>query len=131
MPVSAAQLLAAHLRGVDAVEQDLARVDLVEPHQQVDQGGLAGAGRPDDRDRLARLDGQRHVLDQRPVRRVAERHVVELDPAADSGRPGWLGRVGLLLGGVQQREHPLGRRDARLQQVGHAGNLGQRLAELP
>ena len=50
---------------VDAVEGDPAAVELVEPHHQVDQRGLAGAGRADDRDRLAR------VRDQREVRRSA------------------------------------------------------------
>ena len=37
---------------------------------------------PDDGDGLAGLGDQRQVLDQRVVRVVGERHVVELDPAA-------------------------------------------------
>ena len=56
-------------------------VDLVEAHQQVDQGRLAGAGRPDDGDRLARLDDEVEVLDERHVGQVAERDVLELDRA--------------------------------------------------
>ena len=50
---------------------------VVEAHQQVDQRGLAGAGRPDDRHGLAGLHDQGQVLDQRLVRLVAERHVLE------------------------------------------------------
>ena len=38
-----------------AVDRDPAAVDLVEAHQQVDERRLAGAGRADDGDRLARL----------------------------------------------------------------------------
>ncbi len=69
---------------------------------------LPGAGRADDSDGLARLDGQRQVLDQRLVRLVPERHVGELDPALHPGRPDRCVQVGRLLLGVQQLEYPLG-----------------------
>ena len=55
-------------------------VDLVEPHQQVDERRLAGAGRPDDRDRGARRDLEVEVVDERRLGLVAERHVRQLDP---------------------------------------------------
>ena len=61
---------------------------------------------------------------------VAERDVLERDPARARLGPRRLGRVGRLLLGVEQLEHPLGRGDAGLQQVRHARDLGQRLAEL-
>jgi hypothetical protein len=35
---------------VDAIHADGAAVDIVEAHQQVDEGRLAGAGQADDRD---------------------------------------------------------------------------------
>ena len=38
--------------------------------------------------------------------------------------------VGLLLGRVEHREHPLGGGDPGLHEVGHRGHLGQRLGEL-
>jgi hypothetical protein len=47
-----------------AVDRDPPAVDLVEAHQQVDEGRLAGAGRTDDRDRLAGLDVEVEVVDQ-------------------------------------------------------------------
>ena len=53
---------AAHLRDVDAVEGDRTAVELVEAHDQVDQRGLARAGRADDRDGLAGLGDERQVL---------------------------------------------------------------------
>ena len=39
----AAQVVAGHLAGVDAVDRDPPAVDLVEAHQQVDERRLAGA----------------------------------------------------------------------------------------
>ena len=50
-----AHVAATQVGDVLAVEQDAAAVELVEPHDEVDEGGLAGAGRADDRDRLAGL----------------------------------------------------------------------------
>ena len=61
--------------------RDRAAVDLVEAHDQVHERGLARAGRADDRDRLARLGDERQVLDERVLRVVGERDVVELDAA--------------------------------------------------
>ena len=42
--------------GVDAVDRDPPAVELVEPHQQVDERRLAGPGRTDDGDGHAGLD---------------------------------------------------------------------------
>ena len=98
---------------------------------QVDERGLAGAGRADDGDGLAGLGDERQVLDQRVVRVVRERDVVELDPTAGVGVVGRHGVVvGLLLGRVEQLEDPLGRGDARLEHVDHRRELGERLREL-
>ena len=68
-----AQIVAGHRPSVDTVDGDRARVDVVEPHDQVHQRRLARAGRPDDRDHVAGLGHQRQLLDQRLVRQVAER----------------------------------------------------------
>src|SRR5699024_5257616 len=47
------QVGAAEIPGVEAGEDDGAAGVLVEAHHEVDQGGLAGSGRADDRDRMA------------------------------------------------------------------------------
>ena len=54
-PEGAPQVVAGHVARVDAVDRDPPGVDLVEAHQQVDERRLAGAGRADDGDRVARL----------------------------------------------------------------------------
>ena len=99
---------------VPADAQD-ARLRLVEPADQVHDGGLAAAGRPDQRDRLPALDVQAEVGQHRLVGLVVEVHVVELDVAADGARierAVLIGDVGL---GVHQREDALGRGDGVLQ----------------
>ena len=88
-PDLAAQRGPRHRGDVVAVDRDPAGVELVEPHHQVDQRGLAGAGRPDDRDRLAGARDQGQVGDERPVLVVAERHVLEGDLAPAARRTAW------------------------------------------
>ena len=126
----AAQRRPRHRGDVDPVQQDLAAVDLVETLQQVDQGGLAGAGGAHDGDGLAGFGLHTQARDQRTLRGIAEVDITELDVPLDH-----LGQlaVGLRahLDGIQHLEDPLGRGDARLQQVGHRRDLGDRLGEHP
>ena len=85
MPDLRAQLLAPHAGDVDPVEGDASLVDLVEAHEEVDQRGLAGTRRPDDRHGLA---GRRPAksLDERLVGEVGERYVLERHLAPDDGQ---------------------------------------------
>ena len=108
-------------------------VELVEPHDEVDQGGLARAGGTDDRHGLTGLGDERQVGDQRALGVVGERHVFELDPPGGLGsREGGLGRlVRRLLGGVEELEDPLGRSQPGLEQVGHRRQHLERLGKLP
>ena len=50
----APEVVAGQVAGVDAVDEDAPGVDLVEAHQEVDEGRLAGAGRTHDGDRAGR-----------------------------------------------------------------------------
>ena len=50
MPNMLAQVAAGEVADVVPIHQDRAAVDIVEAHQQLDHGGLAGAGRADDGD---------------------------------------------------------------------------------
>lgn len=90
----------------------------------------AYAGGPDDGDHVTGLGHQREVLDHRLVRLVAERHRLELHPAAVHRAGILLDRIRHLLLGVEDFEDPLGRGDPGLQQVDHRTDLRERLAEL-
>src|SRR5207253_6435223 len=57
--------VAWQLARIDAVEADRAAIDLVEAHEQIDDGRLAGARRANDRDRLSRRNIEAEVLDER------------------------------------------------------------------
>ena len=78
-----AELVGGHILDGDAVDEDVAAGDFVEAHEEVDQGGLAGAGRTDDGDLHARLDLAREVLDGELLGIIAEANVPEFDFAAD------------------------------------------------
>ena len=75
--VIAPQRVACHLADIRSVHLDPSAVHIVEPHQKIDQRGLSAACRPDDRDPLSRFHVQGKVLDQRFVRHIAERHVLQ------------------------------------------------------
>ncbi len=123
--------MAGEVADVDAVERDAAAVELVEPHDEVDEGRLAGAGGSDDGHGLTGAHRQVEVLDERLVGRVGEGHALERHGTVRVLDAGRLDGVGLLLVGVEDLEHALGRGDARLEHVGHRGDLRQRLRELP
>ena len=81
-------------------------VQLVEAHDQVDERGLAGAGRADDGDGLTGLGHERERLDEQPVGVVGKGDVAELDPAAPASAPRWArDRIGDLLLGVEELGH--------------------------
>src|SRR5205814_750402 len=98
-----------HRGDVATVERDATAVQLVEPHDEVDQRRLACAGRADDGDGSAGFGDERQVFDERLVGAVRERHLFEFDPTA--GRLSVHRRlgVGALLVGVEELEHPLER----------------------
>ena len=79
---AAAQRLERRVAHVDAVDRDRAGVHVVEARQQEPDGRLARTRAADERDRLARRDGEGEVAQHRLGRRVAERHVVEDDLTA-------------------------------------------------
>ena len=49
------QRAALDVPDVDSVDENIAGIDVVKPHQQIDDGGLARAGGADERDRLTGL----------------------------------------------------------------------------
>ena len=69
------------LTQVEPVDGDAPFGDVVETHQQRHEGSLAGAGRPDQRDGLPRLDVQANLAQDRTLRLVVETHVLVPHPA--------------------------------------------------
>ena len=127
--VAAAQGSAGHVPDVVAGDGDGAAVDVIEPHEQVDEGGLAAAGGADDGDALAGLDVQRQALDERAVGQIAERDVLDLDVAVRHELCGVL-RFGGLVFSVQKLEHA-GCAGQSVLQLGHdAGNFVEGLGVL-
>ena len=127
--VAAAQGGAGHVPDVGAGDFDGAAVDIIEPHEQVDEGGLAAAGGADDGDALAGLDVQRQTLDERAVGQIAEGDVLDLDVAVRHELCGVL-RFGGLVFSVQQLEHA-GCAGQSVLQLGHdAGNFVEGLGVL-
>ena len=78
---AATHVVARHGGDVAPVDEDASAVELVEAHEQVDQGGLARPRGPHDRDRVAGVDPQRQVPDELDLRAVGEAHVLHLDDA--------------------------------------------------
>ncbi len=84
----AAQVLDIDFADVDAVEEDLSALDVVEAEEQRDQSGLAGAGVADDGDGLAGGDAEGDIAEDPVVFGgfgfvgVAEPDVAEFDFAA-------------------------------------------------
>ena len=84
--------------------------DREEPREQAEQGGLAGAVRPDDRDDLALV----HLEGESPgpagsVRfRVHESHIIERDPVADERQPAFASVLVVFGWAIDELEHALG-----------------------
>ena len=90
------------LADVDAVDADRARLGIVEAQQQVEDGGLAGARRPDDRHRLARRDAEVEAIERQRLgpRRIAEGDLLESARCpAPAGQAAWAARPRAMTGG--------------------------------
>ena len=83
----AAQGMQIQILDVHAVEQDVAALRIVEAQHQLEQRGLAGAGRADDGDRFAGLDLERQAVQRCGIgpRRIVEIHVAQTQRGAVGG----------------------------------------------
>ena len=94
------QIALGHVHDVNAVDGDPAGINVVEPVQQVGDGGLARAGGAHEGDLLARLGIQADVLQHRLFRHIAEADVVQDHVALQLLRhcdPALVQRLGLLV----------------------------------
>ena len=127
---AAAQARAREVAHVVAVHRHAAGVDVVEAHEQVDEGGLSAAGVADERNAAPGLGGKVEVLQDRAAGRVREGHVVERDFALDAAElEGSLG-VRLLERLVDELKEVARAGDGVLQLRDHAGDVVERLGVL-
>ena len=115
-----------------AVQGDGAGIDIVEPHEQLDHGGLTGTGGANDGDLLAGLHLTAEIVDDGLFGHITEPDMVKGDLTIDAGRVCPAGRVGqlILFGLVQELEHALGSGGHALQHVGHLCQLLDGLGEI-
>ena len=114
-----------------AVHIDAAAVYIVEPHEQVDDGGLARAGGPHDGNGLPRCCLQVQVLQDNGPRHIAEGYVSHLHMALHLGQHLGIFRIRQFLLGVQQSKRPLRSGQGGENFIGDVGNLVDGAGELP
>ncbi len=103
-----AQRLQRHVADVVAVDGDAAVGGVIEARDQVDDRGLARAGRAQQGDHLAGLGLQRDVVQHLMVAEVGERDILETDVAFDRGQWDGVRRLLHLGARVEDLEDALG-----------------------
>ena len=127
-----AQSAAVKVAHIVAVQGDGAGIHIVEPHQQLDHGGLARAGGAYDGDLLAGVNGAAEIVDDGLFGHIAEPDVVKGDLTVDAGGVCPAGRVGELgfFRLVQELEDALRRSGHALQHIRHLRELLDGLGEV-
>jgi len=125
----AAQIRAPEVLDVVPIHQNRAAVHIVEAHEQLDHGGLAGAGGSDDRDALPGVRVEGEVVDDDFIRAVAKAHVPEIHAPHHLLQLHRRFSVGSFLRFGQEFEDALRGGGGLLQDVGDVRNLRQRLGE--
>ena len=103
----AAQGILLRLADIPTINADNAPVNVVKACEQIDDGSLARARRPHQRDCLAGLRPQAHILDHGHAGHVGKVNVVEDDLASDVVERDSAGRVGEFRLFVNHIEYPL------------------------
>ena len=112
---------------VAILEADVAAARPQQAGDQLEQGRLAGAVRPDQRDDLARLDGQRRAAHDLVGRRIAAAQVGDLEEA-HAARRAEIGFAHAMVGahGVERAfgQHlALGHHDHRIAELGDEAHV--------
>ena len=121
--VAGAQAPSGDVPDVRAVHPDLPAVHVIEAHQQVDDGGLPGSGGAYDGHHLPCPRLQVQVMDDGAALVIAEVHMLQGHIALHPCKLRGAASVRQLLFLVQQAEHPLRRRQSRVQLIGDIGDL--------
>src|SRR5581483_11733079 len=110
---------------VVAVHGDPSALELIEARDQLADARLARPGVPDQRQRLARVNVQREILQHRLFLVVTEVHVLKADLAPNPGQF-LVARLHDLRLGIQERKHALAGRQAQLKLAPEGRNARQR-----
>src|SRR5712664_2705800 len=119
----AAQVLEIDFADVDAVEQDLAALNVIEAKKERDERGFAGAGVADDGEGLAGLDAERDITENPIIfagirdGAIAEPNIAEFDFAAGIFYANGVGLRRNVGGLVEELENALGGGHGGLQDV--------------
>ena len=101
-----AQRVELHAADVMAVHGDASSGRVIETWDQVDDGRLAGAGRPKQGDHLAGLRSKRDIVQHLVASKVAERDMLETDLAVNRRQRRGVGGIAHLGLGVEDGENP-------------------------
>ena len=124
-----AQLAAVKVTDIMAVYLDGAAVDVIEPHQQLDHGGLAGSGRTDDGNLLPRLYLGAKIIDNDMIRIISEMHMVKFHTPFQAFQSHCIRHRLVFFRLFQELEHALGSCCRGLKHVGHLRYLLDRLGK--
>src|SRR5574340_1067459 len=119
-----AQVAAGEFANIMPIDADGPGIDVVEAHQQFDDGRLAGAGRPNDGNPLAALYFGGEITDHDFIRVVAKADMVEFDFALQLGILHGIDGIRDFLRLVKEGKHPLGSGSGLLQDVRYVRQLG-------
>ena len=125
-----AQTCPRHGSDIRAVHTDCTAVDIIKPHQQIDQRGFAASGRPDNCHTLPGSDRNIAVFDQRTLRHIGERNIVQQHRALCVRQPRQAGRLGAFLRRVDQREDTVCTGERVLQLGDNTGDFIERFGVL-
>ncbi len=124
-----AQIGAGEIFYVVPIHTDGATIDIIEAHQQFDQGGLACAGRADDGNFLTGGNGCREVFDDDFFGVVAKADMLKLHPARDGRQFDRISGFGNFFGLFEEGKDTFGRGSGLLQDIGDIGKLRDRLGK--
>ncbi len=123
-----AETLQIERADVLAVEKNLAALELIEAGDQLAEGRLSGAGVPNQRDHLTRLDMQREVLQHWLAVDIGEVDISKLDIPGESDQL-MVRDLNNARRSIDQGEDALRRRKPLLELTPERGDAGQRQPE--
>ena len=125
----AAQVRPGEILDVMPIHQNGPAVDVIEAHQQLNHGGLAGTGGADDGDLLAGFGIEGKVIDDDLIGVVTEVNILEIHTTFDLAQLNRCSGIGNFFRFSQELEDTLSSSHGLLENIGDIGDLGDRLGK--